>query len=178
MLIQSYIGQVFRGQSTNSTDSSFAVTNTKATLTRPAASATRTVIDRTASALSDANTLCVMPTGGNDNNDVINVKVTGWKTVVNTAFNTAVSQFYSGIICEVQGILSSALFGLANGLMIATEFQCDTLTLTTGIAVLHQGTADIDAAWFECDISGWDFIEVRGDLGANADTQNWLLWAK
>jgi hypothetical protein len=176
--IQSYIANMFKGQSTDSTDTAFVVANTKATLTRPAKSATRTVIDRTDSGLSDSNTLCVMPIGGNDNNDVVNVKVFGWKPAINMAFNSAVPQFYSGHICEVQGTLSSALLGLAQGLMAATIFQCDTLTLTNGVAVLHQGTADVDAAWFECDISGWDFIEVRGDLGANADTQNWLLWTK
>jgi hypothetical protein len=172
MLISTLLTQLQKGQATNSTDTAFSVSNTKATVTKPAPAATRTIISASGG-VKDGNTLRVWPIGGGDNNDVVNVKVYGWNRVLNTR-NPADELWVSGIICEVQGTLSSSLPGVAGQAVLATEFFCDTLTLTTGISVLHNGTADIDQAWFECDWSGFELAEIRGDLGAGGDAMNWL----
>lgn len=172
MIISTLTTPLTKGQSTNSTASSFAAI--VATLTTPVPSATRTIIDFPQHVPKDRNTLRVWPIGGNDDNDIINVKVTGWSFEQNTQ-NPAKILWVPGTICEVQATLSSTLVGLAGHSPSATEFFADTLTLTTGYAVLFQGTANVDTAWFECDISGFSRVEITGKLGAGTgDTMNWL----
>ena len=164
-----------KAQSTNSTATSF--TALIPTATKPAASATRAVFDRGDAVISDPeivqNTIIVLPYGGNTNNDVVNYKVSGWNRTYEEA--TGAVQWISTLVCEVQGTLSSSLLGTAGGTVAAAEFFCDTLTLTTGIAVLVQGTADVDIARFEANVAGYELVEITYDLGAGGDLANALV---
>lgn len=159
-----------KGLVANSTAASFAVADSRPTTTKPAASATRTLIERGVG-FDDRVSMCVWLYGGNDNNDVVNVKVLGWNRAETTA---GVQQWFSAVICEVQGTLSSALLGNALMPVLATEFFCDTLTLTSGIAVLFNGTADVDIATFICGVSFYELVTIDGSLGAGGNAVNWL----
>jgi hypothetical protein len=149
-----------------------------ATITKPAASATKAVFDKGKLGLRDLNTLVVMPFGGNDNNDIINVKVVRWIRVPRTtpvATASRLDMYVAEMLAEVQATLSSSLPGLADEEVVVAEFFADTLTLTKGVATLMQGTADIDVAYFTVDISGAEIIELVFDLGTGGDTQNALV---
>lgn len=167
--LESLVSNWKLAQSTNSTATSFSAL--LSTLTRPAASATRSVIDLGKPGSRTSNTLEVMPFGGNDNNDIVITKVSGWNFVKDPGTR---GMWVSRMICEVSATLSSTLVGLADEDVVATEFFADTLTLTTGIAVLLQGTADLDNASFQCDVSGFEIVEITYDLGTGGDTQNAL----
>lgn len=169
--IGSIVSHLIKGQSTNSTTTAFAVAESRPTSTEPAASATRTVITTKGSPIKEGVTLKVTPFGGDANNDVINVKVQGWNSAPATGYTTL---YESHEVCEVSCTLSSALPGIAGTVVVATEFHCDTLSLTKGTAVLHQGTADIDVAWFECDVSSYEYVEVLYSKGAGGDQMNCL----
>lgn len=175
VLIECRTIEWIKGQSTNSTASSFSALAD--TVTRPTGSATRTIIDLSQSAgmagVRARNTLAVVPYGGNDNNDIINVKVSVWNRFKERVTNGVADLWTARLVCEVQCTLSSSLVGVAGQHVVATELYADTLTLTTGIAVLHNGTADVDKAWFECDVAGNDLVEITGDLGTGGDTMNW-----
>lgn len=162
-----------KGQSTNSTATSFAAL--VATTTKPAASATRTIIDFSEVNFRDTSTLCVAPYGGNDNDDTFSVKVTGWKRGLPRVV-THLDLWVSFLIAEVACTVSSSLPGVAGQNVVATEFFCDTITLTNGLATIMQGTANVDTAWFQVDAGGWELIEITGDLTGSGDTQNWLYW--
>lgn len=166
--LSSLVSDWKKAQSTNSTATSFSAS--LATATKPEASATRSIISVVKS-MRDSNTLCVMPYGGNDNNDVINQKVRGWNFIKSAG---TYGLWVPSLICEVQATLSSTLVGVAGEDVVATELFADILTLTTGIAVLKQGTADIDAATYLVDVSGFELVEITYDLGAGGDTQNAL----
>lgn len=112
--------------------------------------------------------IVVMPYGGNDNNDIGNWKVVGWN-------RTPGGQLIPETKCEVQGTLSSTLTGNAGLDVLATEFFCDTLTLTTGTAAIFQGTADIDPAYFRAPITGCEWFEILFDLGTGGDSLNALV---
>ena len=165
--IGGYVDDWKQAQTTNSTATSFSAL--LATLTKPSASATRSIIERKKGA-TELNTLRVMPFGGSSDNETVITKVTGWNFVKGDGTRGMwVPQF----VCEVLATLSSTLVGLANEAVIATEFFADTLSLTAGIAVLTQGTGDLDAAYFDVDISSYELVEITYDLGS-ADTQNAL----
>lgn len=171
----SLVSRLHKGQATNSTTANFAVADTRPTTTVPAGSATRTVIATGAGlAVKDMVTLKVLPFGGDANNDVINLKVIGWARVTPQIANVPDNQFISRHVCEVSCTLSSSLPGIAGFPVVATELFADTLTLTTGIAVLHQGTADVDMAWFECDVSSYQFVEILYSMGSGGDRANCL----
>jgi hypothetical protein len=175
MLIETLVTPWKKGQSTNSTATAFSAL--VPTTTKPAKSATRTVIDFTEQSVRDAGTLCVAPYGGNDNNDTFSVKVTGWKRGVPRQSATLTKDLWvSFLIAELACTISSSLPGVAGQDVVATEFFCDTISLTTGIATVIQGTADVDTAWFQVDAGGWELIEITGDLTTGGDTQNWLYW--
>lgn len=159
-----------KAQTTNSTATSFSAL--LPTVTKPERSATRGVFDLGDQAERSQNTLLVMPYGGNDNNDIMNVKVVGWDFLKDSG---ARGLWVPSVICEVQGTMSSTLVGVASEDVVATELFCDTLTLTTGVAVLRTGTADIDPAWFEVDVYGYRMVELTYDLGTGGDTQNALV---
>lgn len=172
MIIGSYSLPLVKGQTTNSTVTAFTAAMGIPTITQPAPTATRTIIGETGGCIKrDQVTLKVLPYGGDTNNDVVNYKVQGWNRV-QTQTGLPSVLWISRVICEVQGTLSSALLGVAGMAMVATEFFCDTITLTTGFAILHNGTADIDVAWFEVDTSSYEIIEVLYDLGAGGDQAN------
>lgn len=167
--LESLVSNWKLAQTTNSTATSFSASIV--TLTKPEASATRSVIALPGPGSRTSNTLVVMPFGGNTNNDVINQKVTGWNFSKNDGTRGI---WVPSLICEVQATLSSTLVGLASEDVIATEFFADILTLTTGIAVLMQGTADVDPATYIVDVSGFELVEITYDLGSGGDTQNAL----
>lgn len=165
VFLSSVVPELKKAQSTNSTATSFSAlipTNTK-----PEASATRSVFDLGHKGTRDRNSLVVYPYGGNDNNDIVITKVSGWN-------QTPLGMWVSSLICEVSATLSSTLLGLASREVVATEFFADTLTLTTGVAELYQGTADVDIAYFICSVAGFELVEITYDLGTGGDTQNAL----
>lgn len=168
-----------KGLAANTTATSFTAANGIPTVTMPVGTATRTAIRRK-QGVNDRVSLRVYPYGGNADNDVIITKVLGWQRIMPATLgqrqetDVGAHLWISTIVAEVSGILSSALLGIANYPVIATEFFCDTLTLTTGNAVLFQGTADIDIAHFLCDVSPFEIVTIDGDLGAGGDTMNWL----
>lgn len=174
VFLPSVVSRYKLAMATNSTATSFSALIP--TITKPAASATRAVFDMGKEGLRDLNTLVVMPFGGNTNNDIINVKVLKWIRVPRTTpVMGAPDMYVAEVVCEVQATLSSSLPGLADEEVVVAEFLADTLTLTKGVAVLFNGTADIDPAYFKCDISGAEIVELVFDLGTGGDTQNALV---
>jgi hypothetical protein len=154
-----------RAMTTNSTAGSFSAN--LATSTRPAASATRMVVDRDRG--EDRTTLRISLFGTGSNDQTVSVKVFGW--IAGVANNLYVPQF----ICQVQGTLSSTLVGVTGEDVIATEMFADVLSLTAGIATLNQGTSDVDTAWLECDVSGYELIEVSFIVGSATDANG--IWS-
>jgi hypothetical protein len=171
--IASIVGRAVRGQETNATITSYTVQ--VPTKTRPAASATRTVIDFDVDFTKVSNTLRVWPYGGNDNNDLVHVKVVGCNRV-RPQSDMRVDMYFPSFICEVQGTLSSALLGLAGEAVVATNFFCDIISITNGTALAFQNTADVDLAWFQCDASGFELVELIPRRGTGGDSAN-CLWA-
>lgn len=168
--LPSFVSHWKKAQSTNSTSSAFAAL--VPTKTKPAASATRSVFPMSHLGLRDQNTLVVKPFGGNDNNDTFNVKVSGWNFIKQSGKD---GLWVSTFLCQVLCTLSSTLVGLAGEDVAATEFFCDTLSLTTGSAVLRQGTADVDIAEFLVDVSGHELVEITYDIATGADAMNALV---
>ncbi len=168
-IIGSLISRLVKGQSTNSTTSSFAVADSRPTATEPASSATRTVIPAKGTPYKEGATLKVTPYGGDTNNDVVNIKVIGWNSVPGT-----VPLYVPHEVCEIAATLSSALPGIATTPVVATEFFSDLVALTNGFAVLHNGAGDIDVAWFECDVSSYEYVEILYSMGAGGNQANAL----
>lgn len=157
-----------RALTTNSTAASFSALVAEAAA--PGRSETRAVF----STLNNQgrqrwNTLVVLPYGGNTDNDVMNIKVAGWNQTSSGRL------WVPEVKCELACTMSSSLPGLAGNDVVATEFFCDTLTLTTGVAVLYTGTANVDIAYFKVGISGFEFVEILFDLSTNADQMNALV---
>ena len=153
---------------TNSTSGSFSALVAEAA--PPAMSSTRSVFSTQPNKGRQRwNTLVVLPYGGNTDNDIMNIKVAGWN-------QTASGRLWvPEVKCELACTMSSSLPGLAGNDIVATEFFCDTLTLTTGVAVLYTGTADVDIAYFKVGISGFELVEILFDLGTGGDVMNALV---
>jgi hypothetical protein len=158
------VGSLGKAQATNSTDAAYAAR--LPTATKPARSDTRAVIPR-GPGVTDA-TLEVVPYGTDSDNDVINVIVLGWSRTTN-------GLWVPRTVCEVQATLSGTLVGVAGQDVAATEFFADTLSLTSGTALLRQGTGNQDIASFLCDVSGFELVELIFKLGAGAASQNALV---
>lgn len=168
----SLISRLTKGQTTNSTTASFLVAVSRPTTTEPVGSATRTVIRTGGGAFKDSVTLKVTPYGGDANNDIINVKVQGWHSVPVTGATTTL--YVPHCVCEAACTLSNALPGIATMPVVATEFFCDTVAITQGYGVAHNGVADKDVAWFECDVSSFEYVEILFSMGTGGDQANAL----
>lgn len=177
MIIEALAGPAVKAQATNSTDASFP--SSLATVTKPAVSATRAVFDMGQG--TNRTTIRVTPYGVGANNQTMNVMVMGWNQVLvpgTTGGSTSTATkalWVSRHICEVQGTVSSTLVGVAGTDITATSLFCDVLTLTTGVAVLYQGTADADTASFIADCSTFELVEVMFKLGTVATSMNALV---
>jgi hypothetical protein len=171
MILETMIGRWRRGQTTNAVTTSFSALLD--TLTKPAASATRTVIDCAggSSNRKERSVLRLVPFGGDTNDQTFSLKVVGWNRVL-PAIVGETFQWHPSAVCEVSATLSSTLLGLAGAPVVATEFYADALSVVTGDVVLHTGTVNVDPAWLECDVSIFELVEVVYDLtgavGANA----------
>lgn len=173
MLIEALTSHTVKAQSTNSTDASFPAHIP--TVTKPAASATRAVFDRGLGA--NCCTLRITPYAVGSNNQTMNIQIVGWNRCFSPGV-TGISKteiWIPRIACEVQGTLSSSLVGIANADIVATELFCDTLTLTSGISVLYQGTADSEIACFTCGVSAYSIFEVQFKLGTVSTSMNALV---
>lgn len=144
-----------RAQATLSTASSFTVT--LPTTARPAASATKAVLDRQRG--EQLGTVRIIPYGVATNNQTGNIKLLGWNR--NVQGNLYVPQ----LICELGIIFSSALPGIDAEQVDTTMLLPDTLSLTNGIATMTQGTADVDLASFLADVSGFELLEIQYKVG-------------
>lgn len=179
VIVGSLVPDLVRGQATSSTAAAFAVADSRPTTTKPAASATRTVITLGDGSQDPPNkkpgvTLKVMPFGGDADNDKIFVKVQGWNKVKGVTGATT-QLWVPKTIVIVEATLTSALPGVALMPVVATEFFADTLALSgNGFAVLHNGTLDVDPAWFECDVSSFEIIEILYAKSTGGDRCNCL----
>lgn len=174
MTIDALVMAYLRGLAANATAAApFTVANYRPTATKPVLSTSRLAIDFGSQGRKERNTLLVFPFGGNDNNDLIDVKVSGWNRVGPKSQSLA-DEWISALVCTVQGTLSNALPGLAGQPVVATDLFCDTLTLTNGVAVLRQGVADVDIASFLCDVSGFELVTVDPVTDTNGDGANFL----
>lgn len=159
---------------TNKTTANFAALLD--TLTKPergSGSTERAIYKVDQDGTRNRNTLVVVPFGGDTNNDIIKVKVKGWSFIPPPS--TGKGAWHPTLICEVSCTLSSTLVGLANESVVATEFYADTLSLTNGVATLFQGTADVDPAYFQVGISGFEMVEVEFAMGTGGDQANALV---
>ena len=167
----SLVGGLKKALATNSTASSY--TALIPTITRPVASSTRAVYDLgEGKGTRDQNVITVYPVGRNDNNETVSVKVTGWNFVRPTG--TGRGLYVSSLVCQVAGTISTTLLGIANEDIIATEFFCDILSLTKGVATLYQGTSDLDIAYFKAPVQGFELVEVTCTIGTG-DQANALV---
>lgn len=168
------ITRVRRALATSGVASSFTAAAGLSTFTEPdVTSATRCILSRKDVSRADNTLIRVKPFGGNNDNETISVKAIGWNRI-GAQFGGPKFQWESNIICQVAGTLSSALLGLTGGRVAATEFFCDALTLTYGTAVLYQGLADVDHAWFEFFSDGYEYVELLFAVGT-ADGSNALV---
>lgn len=154
----------------SSTNASFAALIP--TVTKPATSTSRIVFDRTDQGTLRQNTIIVLPYGGDDDNDQVKLKVSGWNLSQNGATR---GLWVPTLICEVLATLSSTLPGIANEDVVATEFFADTITLTTGIAIVVSGTSNVDVCGFVADVSGYQMVEVAVAKGTGGDHINALV---
>lgn len=174
VIVGSLVTPEVKGLSANSTANAWSALSDTRTEPPVGYGATRTVIDNGVTLASDLTALRVTPYGGNDNNDQLSVKVVGWNRLVPLPQQGNVI-WRPRLICQVLCTLSSSLPGLAGGDVLSTEYYADTISLTTGVALIYQGTADTDVAWFLCDVSGYERVEVLGKLETGGDTMNWLV---
>ncbi len=180
VIVGSLVPDLVRGQDTSSTASAFAVADSRPTTTKPAASATRSVITLGDGSQNAPNkkpgvTLKVMPFGGDTDNDKIFVKVQGWNKVKGVT-GAATQLWVARTIVIVEATLSAALPGVALMPVVATEFFADNVAISgNGFAVLHNGTADVDAAWFECDVSSYEIVEIVYAKSTGGDRCNALF---
>lgn len=189
MRIDSLMHQFRRGLVTNTDSNAFVVADYRPRTTKPtpaiASGKTARVVldwgprDAPGKQLSprEENTLVVMPFGGNDNNDLILVKVCGWRAIAQAGdvAGDGLTQYVSTFICGLTATLSSALPGNAGRSVVATDLFADTLT-ATGTAVLYQGTADVDPAMALCDVSGFELVTIDLAVSTGGDGAN-CLWA-
>lgn len=166
-----------RALSTGSTATSFAALLAVQTKPETIHSGTtgRYVKDFKSQGVRNQNTLHIKPFGGNDNNDTFNIRVTGYNFAKNSDPQDPNGLWIPDHIATLNCTLSSTLPGVANELVVATEFFADTLTLTSGIAILKQGTADVDTASFLVDISGYELVSITFDIDSGADVMNALV---
>lgn len=164
--------EYLRGLVTSSTDTSFTAAEQNPTGTKPAASTTRAVFDR-GPGRNERNSLVLLPFGGDADNDQFSLKVVGWNRVGPKAQN-GLDLWVSVLLAEIAVTLSSAIPGVAGRQVVATELFADTLSLTSGLAVLYQGTADIDLARAEVPVDGYEIVEVFFDLTTGGDRANFL----
>lgn len=178
VIVGSLVPDLVRGQLTSSTATAFAVADSRPTTSKPASSATRTVIT-----LGDGTqipnkkpgvTLKVMPFGGDTDNDKIFVKVQGWNKVKGVTGATTILWVAKTIVI-VEATLSSALPGIAGMPVVETEFFADVLAISgNGFCVLHNGTLDVDSAWFECDVSSYEIVEILYATSTGGNRSNCL----
>lgn len=159
MKIETPVTRVRKALDANeATATSFTKTAVLPTSTEPVAAAGRFVFKRLDMTGSDNTNIRVTPFGRNANNLTLSVKVNGWNRI-GQSFGSKY-EWQSNIICQVQGTLSDALIGIAGFPVVASDLFCDTLALTYGIAVLYQGLADVDTAWFEFDAGGYEYVDI------------------
>lgn len=162
IVVAADIARLIKGMATNATASSFSAL--LATATKPAASSTRTVIDR-----GKGPSRCVIrviPFAVATNNQTMSVKVVGWHMSRKDSI-TPVPLWVANTICLVACTMSSTLVGVAGADVVTTELFADTLSLTNGTAVLDQGTADVDTASFIADVSGYELVEIIPIIGSS-----------
>lgn len=147
-----------KAQKTNSTAGAY--TAPLATVTRPAASATRAVLDL--GQLQNPGSISVTPFGIATDGQTGSVLLFGWSQTVG-------GLFVPGFICEVQATFSGNLPGLAGQDVTAAMLFASTLSLTKGGAVLRQGTAGQDTASFEADNGGYELLELIWKIGTCTD---------
>lgn len=118
--------------------------------------------------------LLLIPYGTNSDNDEFDVRVIGWKKIpLTTAIRT--NLWIPSTRMEGTAILNSALPGIAASHVIATEYFADTFTVDEGIGVVFQSTNAVPmCALVQCDITGFDLIEIDFDLGTGAAAMNCL----
>lgn len=174
-IIGSLVSPHQQGYATSTTVASFTAAMSISTVTKPALSTTRIIIDSSGSRAKESVTLKVMPYGGDANDNAINIKVQGWSKVQSQTGLPSI-QYVSRFVAEVGATLSSSLLGIAGMPMVATEFCADSLSWTAGVAILHIGTANIDAAWFEVDVSSYEIVEILCNKGTGARANCFYGW--
>lgn len=172
MTIDVPVMELQRGLAVSSTIANFTAAAQNPIGTKPTASATRAVFDR-GRGRQERNSLVLYPFGNNDNNDQIKLKVMGWSRVIPEPQNNF-QEWIGVMVAELLCTLSNAIPGVALRPVVATDLFADTISLTSGLAVLFQGTADIDLAWAMVPVDGYEIVEVLPVLGANGDGANFL----
>lgn len=140
---------------------SSSYTTRLATTTRPVLSATRAIFDR--KEVNNPGTICIVPFATATNNQTGSVKVIGWNVTVTGLY---VPEF----VCDVACTFSSTLVGVVGADVTDVMLFADILSLTNGIAVLRQGTGDVDTASFLADVGGFELVEVECKVGTATDT--------
>ena len=174
MLLSTIVGPLKRALDTNSTDTSFSAGESGTTTTRPASSSTRFVHDCVNAGPKERNTMVLVPFGGNDDNDTFSLKVQGWMELA-PRNQADLRQWVSLPICTLTSCtLASALLGDAGRQVVVADLFCDAITLSSGVAVIYSGTADVDIAWAQIPVGGFELIEVLFDLTSGGDGANFL----
>lgn len=170
----SLIGLRKKGLAANSANAAFTAAQSKATITEPAASATRTIIGTgLAGGYKQGVTIKVKPFGRSADNNTIKIKVQGWSRVQEITGAPSV-EWVSSIVAEVLATLSSSLPGIAGMAVTDSDLFADTLATTNGFAILHQGASNVDSAFFECDVTSYEYVEILYALGTGSEAN--CLW--
>ena len=144
----------------NTTNSSFAAS--LASGTKPVTTTSRCLIDRGIG--PNFTTLAISPFAVGADDVTGSVKVLGWTRTVHNG-DVANALWVPNFVAEVLCTFSSTLVGIAGTDAPVAACFADVLSLTNGIAVLRQGTSDVDTASILLDISATQLYEIFLKVG-------------
>ncbi len=162
---------------TDATDTSFP--SRIPTIVEPMKSATRGIIDLRAGGpgMPVQNLLQILPIGTGANDAVLTgMRVIGWRKLPSLVTTTA--DLWIPVLLAQFAAVFGNVTGVAGGILGATYFFMDTITLTTGNANVSDAiispTGEI-IAHAMVDAKGFPKVELTFDLGANATAANALV---
>ena len=171
--VQTPIGILNKGLAAMSTNAAIAVP--APTNTEPATGTDNKVIDMQLQ--GSGNQIHLIPYGTDANNETIDLAVYAWEHQPGTT-GTADDLYLPTFLGEWTGTMSNMVSGVASGVVIATEYFCDTIvekevpySLTE---IVSGGTADENVSRIIVDTVEFRWIDVRGDRNGSSASWNFL----
>ncbi len=163
MLLQTLSGDWQKLKATNFTSADFGTL--KSTTTEPTGDG---VIDMANKSGATQNGIRIKPFGTDANNETFSMRVWGWDRIL----LGGIYVWENILICEVACTLGN-LAGAALCAITASDFEVDTITLTTpaastSIYIHTQAVADVRGAFLFADTFGSRLVQIEFDMGTGA----------